>query len=75
MAKIHSVKTTRLSNRQPSATFSDVAQQDPLEGRTLYVLALCSGIEHRGCYFGERGPSYLFHFALEINLAHLRPTS
>jgi hypothetical protein len=40
MAKIHSVKTTRLSNRQPSATFSDVAQQDPLEGRTLYVLAL-----------------------------------
>jgi hypothetical protein len=40
MAKIHSVKTTRLSNRQPSATFSDVAQQDPLEGRTLYVLGL-----------------------------------
>ena len=40
MAEIHSVKTTRLSNRQPSATFSDVAQQDPLEGRTLYVLGL-----------------------------------
>jgi hypothetical protein len=40
MAKIHFVKTTRLSNRQPSATFSDVAQQDPLEGRTLYVLGL-----------------------------------
>jgi hypothetical protein len=40
MAKIHSVKTTRLSNPQPSATFSDVAQQDPLEGRTLYVLGL-----------------------------------
>ena len=40
MAKIHSVKTTGLSNRQPSATFSDVAQQDPLEGRTLYVLGL-----------------------------------
>jgi hypothetical protein len=40
MAKIHSVKTTRLSNRQPSATFSDNAKQDPLEGRTLYVLGL-----------------------------------
>jgi len=40
MAKIHSVKTTRLSNRQPRETFSDVAQQDPLEGRTLYVLGL-----------------------------------
>ena len=40
MAEIHSVKTTRLSNRQPSATFSDGAQQDLLEGRTLYVLGL-----------------------------------
>jgi hypothetical protein len=40
MAEIHSVKTTRLSNRQRSATFSDDAQQDPLEGRTLYVLGL-----------------------------------
>jgi hypothetical protein len=40
MAEIHSVKTTRLPNRQPSATFSDDAQQDLLEGRTLYVLGL-----------------------------------
>jgi hypothetical protein len=40
MAEIHSVKTTRLSNRQPSRTFSDDAQQDPLEGRMLYVLGL-----------------------------------
>ncbi len=40
MAKIHSVKTTRLSNRQPSATFGDDAKQDPLERRTLYVLGL-----------------------------------
>jgi hypothetical protein len=43
MAEIHSVKTTRLSNRQPSATFSDDTQQDPLEGRTLYVLGLSVG--------------------------------
>jgi hypothetical protein len=40
MAEIHSVKTTRLSNRQPSAIFDDHARQDPLEGRTLYVLGL-----------------------------------
>jgi hypothetical protein len=40
MAEIHSVKTTRLSDRQSSATFSDDAKQDPLEGRTLYVLGL-----------------------------------
>jgi hypothetical protein len=40
MVKIHSIKTTRLSNRQPSATFSELAQRDPLEGRTLYVLGL-----------------------------------
>jgi hypothetical protein len=43
MADIDSVKTTRLSNRQPSATFSDDAQRDPLEGRTLYVLGLSVG--------------------------------
>jgi hypothetical protein len=40
MAEIHFVKTTRLLNRQPSATLSDDAQQDRLEGRTLYVLGL-----------------------------------
>jgi hypothetical protein len=43
MAEIHSLKTTRLSNRQPSATFSDDAQRDPLEGRTLYVLGVSVG--------------------------------
>jgi hypothetical protein len=43
MAEIHSLKTTRLSNRQPSATFSDDVQRDPLEGRTLYVLGLSVG--------------------------------
>jgi hypothetical protein len=40
MAEIHSVKTTRLLNRQPSATFSGDAQHDPPEERTLYVLGL-----------------------------------
>jgi hypothetical protein len=30
----------QMSDRQPSATFSDDAKQDPLEGRTLYVLGL-----------------------------------
>jgi len=51
--------------------FGDDAKQDPLEK----AHALCSGIEHRGLLFWRTGPSYLFHFAIEINLAHLRPTS
>ena len=43
MAKIRSAKATRLSNRQPSATVGDDGRQDPLEGRTLYVLGLSIG--------------------------------